>query len=413
MIPQLSLHILEGLTPDEHIVKIVEEEIERLDFKEECDLVGISCMTANAPRAYHIAEEFRKRGRKVVLGGVHPTLLPDEALLHADSVVVGEAEGVWGNLLVDHQNGNLQRKYHQPAPSLDNYVHMQYRKFTKKRLFNIIPILTTRGCPYNCEFCCVSDLYGKKIRHIPIANIVRDIEESGHKLFIFLDDNIIGDPHYAKALFKAVKPLKIKWVGQASMSFVNDTHLMRLARESGCAGLFFGVESVSETQLGKMQKSIKIIKHIDEAIQKVKDIGIFFHASFVFGFDGDTKAVFPETLEFINRNNVGTASFNILTPYPGTRIYEQFKSEGRLLTADWKYYDHSSVVFKPKNMTPTELQEGKIWVVKEFSKISSIIKRFPSNIAHPFIYLLMNIGIKQSVREDIANLARLKKEVFN
>ena len=413
MIPQLSLHILEGLTPNDHEVKILEEEIEPINFDEECDLVGISCMTANSPRAYFLAEEFRKRGKKVVLGGVHPTILPDEALLHADSVVIGEAEGVWEKLLSDFQTGNLQKKYHVPTPSLENFIHMEYRKFVKKRLFNVIPVMTTRGCPYSCEFCCVSDLFGKKIRHVPITNIYRDIEQSGQKNFIFLDDNIIGDPVYAKDLFKALKPLKIKWVGQASLSFVQDTHLMKLAAESGCIALFFGVESVSETQLGKMRKSIKVIKHLDEAIQKVKDIGILFHASFVFGFDSDTKAVFADTLEFINRNKIGTASFNILTPYPKTRVYEQFKSEGRLLTTDWKYYDHSSVVFRPKNMTPYELQEGRLWVKNEFVKISSIIKRFPSNIAHPLIYLFMNIGMRQSLPQDVSGLSKLKTEIFD
>ncbi len=413
MIPQLSLHILEGLTPKEHEVKIIEEEIERVDLNLDCDLVGISCMTANAPRAYFLAGEFRKRGKKVVLGGVHPTILPDEALLHADSVVIGEAEGVWGTLLSDFQNGNLKKKYHLPTPSLENYINMDYSKVPKKRLFNVMPVMTTRGCPYSCEFCCVSDLFGTKIRHVPIGNISRGIAESGQKNFIFLDDNIIGDPHYAKELFRALKPLKIKWVGQASVSFVQDTHLMKLAADSGCTALFFGVESVSETQLGKMRKSIKEIKHLDEAIQKVKDMGIFFHASFVFGFDSDTKAIFPETLEFIHRNKIGTASFNILTPYPGTKVHEQLKREGRLLSADWKYYDHSSVVFKPRNMTPFELQEGRLWVKKEFSRISSIIKRFPSNIAHPLLYTFLNIGMRQSLSDDVAALSKLKKEIFD
>ena len=251
MIPQLSLHILEGLTPKEHEVKIIEEEIERVDLEQECDLVGISCMTANAPRAYYLAGEFRKRGKKVVLGGVHPTILPDEALRHADAVVVGEAEGVWGTVLSDFQSGNLQKKYHRPTPSLDNYIPMDYGKFTKKRLFNVMPVMTTRGCPYNCEFCCVSDLFGTKIRHVPISSISRGIEESGQKNFIFLDDNIIGDPHYAKDLFKALKPLKIKWVGQASMSFVQDSHLMKLAADSGCIALFFGVGACPKPNSGK------------------------------------------------------------------------------------------------------------------------------------------------------------------
>lgn len=348
MIPQLALHILEGLTPLEYKVKTLEEELEPINLNESCDLVGISCMTANAPRAYHLAQEFKKRGKKVVLGGVHPTLLPDEALQYADSVVVGEAEGIWEQVLEDFKKGTLQRTYHHPKPSLDRYIPLKFRKLTKKRLFNVIPIMTTRGCPYSCEFCCVSDIFGKEIRHYPISNVVRDIKESRGKIFIFLDDNIIGKPHYAKELFKAIKSYKIKWVGQASISFVHDAELMKLAAESGCAALFFGLESVSETQLKTMRKSIKEIKGIEEAIKKVKDFGIHFHASMVFGFDGDTKDIFPETLDFLQRNKVGTASFNILTPYPGTKIYEQLKREGRLLTTDWKYYNHSTVILNPR-----------------------------------------------------------------
>ncbi|MFH1369498.1 MAG: radical SAM protein [Elusimicrobiota bacterium] len=412
MIPQLALHILESLTPPEHEVKIVEEEIEAVDINEECDLVGISCMTSNAPRAYQLSEEFRKRGKKVVLGGVHPTLLSEEALQHCDAVVIGECETVWEQVLKDFQEGRLQKTYHEAAPSLDKYIPLKYRGFTKKRLFSVIPIMTTRGCPYNCEFCCVSNIYGKKIRHLPVSNIVRDLQESRHKLYIFLDDNIIGDPEYAKALFKAIKPFKIKWVGQSSISFVHDTELMKLAVESGCTALFFGVESVSEFQLKRMAKSIKEIKKIDEAIHIVKDLGIHFHASIVFGFDGDTKTIFPETLDFLSRNKIGSASLNILTPYPGTRVYEQFKSEGRLLTPDWQYYDHSTVVFRPKNMTPHELQAGTNWIKREYTKVASIIKRLPGNMSHPLLFFAINMGMRKSTRMDTLRLPFLNNEIF-
>jgi len=412
MIPQLALHMLEGLTPPEHEVKIIEEETTPVNLDEECDLVGISCMTSNAPRAYHLSAEFRKRGKKVVLGGVHPTLLSEEASEHCDAVVVGECETVWGLLLKDIQEGRLQKIYHEASPSLEQFVPMKYELSANKRLFNVIPLLTTRGCPYNCEFCCVSGLYGKKIRHVPISNIVRSLEEYDNKTYIFLDDNIIGDPAYAKELFKAIKPFKIKWVGQSSISFVHDTEIMELAVESGCVALFFGVESVSEAQLKRMPKSIKQVGKIEEAVRKVKRMGIHFHASVVFGFDGDTKAIFSETLDFLNRNKIGTASLNILTPYPGTRVYDQFKSEGRLLTADWKYYDHSTVVFQPQNMTPFELQAGEIWVKKEYSKASSIIKRFPGNLSHPLLYLAMNLGIRKNVKIDTRRLARLNADIF-
>jgi len=412
MMPQLSLHLLAGLTPSEHEVKVVEEEIENINLDAECGLVGISCMTSNAPRAYDLAQEFRKRGKKVVLGGVHPTILPREALTYADAVVVGEAEDVWEQLIEDFKEDRLQRIYNHSHPGLDRYIPLKFRKLTKKRLFNVLPVMTTRGCPYNCEFCCVSSIYGKKIRHVPIHNVVRDIKESEGKAFIFLDDNIFGHSQYAKELFKAIKPLKIKWIGQVSISFVHDDELMKLATESGCSGLFFGIETVSETQLKRMQKSINKIEKVEEAIKRVKDLGIHFHASMVFGFDDDTKAVFQESLDFLQRNNISTASFNILTPYPGTRVYEQFKKENRLLTTNWKYYNHATVVFKPKHMTPFELQEGQTWVKKEFSKISSIVKRFPHNLSHPLLYLAMNFATRKNVKLDYHKLSWLNSEIF-
>jgi radical SAM superfamily enzyme YgiQ (UPF0313 family) len=201
-------------------------------------------------------------------------------------------------------------------------------------------------------------------------------------------------------------------VGQASISFVHDAELMQLAARSGCGALFFGLESVSASQLQKMRKSIKDIEKMGEAVKIIKGMGIHFHASFVFGFDDDTPAIFPETLEFLRRYKIGTASFNILTPYPGTAVYRRLKDEGRLLTENWRYYDHSTVVFRPKNMTPYELQSGEIWVKKEFSKVSSVVKNLPWNMAHPLLYLAMNIGIRKNAKSDAARLPQLESELF-
>lgn len=410
--PQLTLHLLEGLTPPEHQVKTVDEEIQDVNLDEECNLVGISCMTSNAPRAYYFAQEFRKRGKTVVLGGVHPSILPDEALPYADSIVIGEAEGVWEDLLTDFQNGHLKKIYYIPRPPLNRYIVMRHRQNSRKGLFKVIPVMTTRGCPYNCEFCCVSHLFGKKIRHIPIENVIRDLQESEGKKFMFLDDNIIGNPVYAKKLFKAIKPLKISWSGQASISLVHDRELLQLAAESGCGALFMGLESVSENQLKKMRKSPDKIYQVEEALKKIKDLGIHLHASMVFGFDTDKKSVFPETLEFLMRNNISTVSFNILTPYPGTRIYQQFKQEGRLLTTDWECYDHATVVFKPKHMTPFELQEGKNWIKKEFSKISFTLKRLPHNLSHPLLHLAVNFATRKNAKSDYRKLSQQDLEIF-
>ncbi len=413
MMPQLALYILEGLTPPEHKVKIIEEETNHIDLEQECDLVGISCMTANAPRAYELCQEFKKRGKTVILGGVHPTILPDEALQHADSVVVGEAEGVWETLLKDFQNNNLKRKYYNPTPDLSKYVPKDFSKIITKRLVNLIPIMTSRGCPYNCDFCCVTNLFGKKIRHIPIENVVRDIQESGAKSFIFLDDNIIGHPKYAKALFKAIKPLNIIWVGQASISLLaSDNELMQLAAESGCKILFFGIESVSEEQLQSMRKAFNEIEHLERAIKKIKKLGILIHASMVFGFDNDTKEVFKDTVRFLIKNKVSTVSFNVLTPYPGTKIYEELNKEHRLTTTNWKYYDHNTVVFKPKNMTAYELQIGKINTRKKFYSISSIMKRLLGNLYNPVIYFATNYGHMKQAKVEAKRIAKLKSELF-
>lgn len=413
MMPQLALYILKGLTPPEHEVITIEEETEHIDLDQECNLVGISCMTANAPRAYELCKEFKKRGKTVILGGVHPTILPDEALQYADCVVVGEAEGVWETLLKDYQNNSLQRRYHDPVPDLGKYVPKDFSKIVHKSLYNLVPITTTRGCPYNCDFCCVTNLFGNKIRHIPIENVVRDIRESGGKTFMFLDDNIIGDIKYAKKLFRAIKPFKIRWVGQASVSLlVGDDELIQLAAESGCKALFFGIESVSEEQLKTMRKAIKEIEHLERAFKKIKKMGILIHASMVFGFDNDTKKIFNETVQFLIKNKVSTVSFNVLTPYPGTKIYENLKKENRLITTDWKYYDHNTVVFKPRNMTPYELQTGKINARKKFYSIPSVLKRSLGNLYSPLIYFATNYGHMKQVKVEAKRITKLKSELF-
>ena len=413
MMPQLALYILQGLTPPEHEVKVIEEETDDVDLDQECNLVGISCMTANAPRAYELCAEFKKRGKTVILGGVHPTILPDEALQHADCVVEGEAEGVWETLLLDFQNNDLKEKYNNPTPDLGKYFPKDFSKILKRKLFNLIPIMTTRGCPYSCDFCCVTNLFGKKMRHVPIENVVRDIKESGSKNFMFLDDNIIGHPKYAKELFKAIKPLKIKWVGQASVSLlVNDDELMQLAAESGCQALFFGIESVAEEQLKSMRKAIKEIENLEKALKKIKKMGILIHASMVFGFDNDKKEIFDETVQFLIKNKVSTVSFNVLTPYPGTKTYEDLKKENRLITTDWRYYDHNTVVFKPKNMTPYELQMGKINARKNFYRISSVLKRLSGNLYNPVIYFATNYGHMKQVKVEAKRMERIKTELF-
>ena len=408
MIPQLALFILEGLTPKKHQVKIVEEEFMSVDFEEECDIVGISFMTSNAYRAYNISKEFKKRGKTIIMGGIHPTILPDEVLQYADAVVVGEAEGVWEQVLQDIENNCLKNIYNVPDPDLTRYIPKNFSALKSKKFFNLFPVLTTRGCPYNCDFCCVSKIFGKKVKHIPVENVVRDIVESKAKRFIFLDDNIIGDQHYAKKLFTAIKPLKIRWLAQASISFAKNTELMQLAKDSGCRGLFIGLETVEESQLKNMKKLDGKIENVELALKKIRKMGIVIQASVIFGFDNDTHQVFRNTHKFLIKNHICSASFNILTPYPGTQIYDEFKKNDRIINDRWEYYDHHTVVFRPANMTPLELQLGKINAKEKFYSLASILKRFRGNLSNPFIYFIANLGYMKLAKAEKKRIAYIE-----
>ena len=394
LIPQLALFILKGLTPEKHEVKLVEEEYMALDMEEECDVVAISCMTSNAYRGYRIADAFREKGKTVVMGGIHPSLLPDEALEHSDAVVIGEAEGVWETILEDIENGKLQKKYHEPNPDLDRYIPKDFSTLAKKRMYNLVPLQTSRGCPYDCDFCCVTDIFGKKIKLIPVKHVVRDIQASGARNFIFLDDNIIGHKRYARELFTALIPLKIRWIGQSSISFANDIEMMKLAKKSGCKGLFIGLERVVESNNHQFSK-LKNLEDTQESIRKILKMGILIQASIIFGFDDDTHETFGQTIKFLRKNRISLASINALTPYPGTRVFEKLKEAGRLLHEKWEYYDHHTVVFQPKNMTPLELQIGKIKAKTDFSKILSIVERIMGNLRMPGFYIVTNLGYRR------------------
>jgi radical SAM superfamily enzyme YgiQ (UPF0313 family) len=404
-IPQLSLHILASLTPDDVDITVVDEEIREIDFSLDFDLVGISCMTATANRSYQLSDMYRQKGSKVVLGGIHPTILPQEAIQHADAVVIGEAEGCWADVINDFRKGRLQKFYHVPEPDLAKYPFPRRDYDIDKAIFNCVGLVTTRGCPYACEFCSVTDFYGRKIRHRPVSMVVEDIKQSGSKTFLILDDNVAGHPEYSKELFEALIPLGIGWVGQSSMSLAKDKEMLKLCRLSGCAALFFGLESVSPSSLKGMKKALKSIEETEEAIKIIQDNGIAFHPSIILGFDTDTKAIFDDTLEFLARTKLPTMSLHILTPYPGTRIYQRFKDQGRIISHDWSHYDHHTVVFQPKNMTPRELAEGHHYVQSEFYSFSSILRHIPFllrvspiNLRRTLLLLLLNIAGKSGVK---------------
>jgi radical SAM superfamily enzyme YgiQ (UPF0313 family) len=400
-VPKLALHILASLTPPEVTLTVVDEQTGKIDPSQDFDLVGITAITVTANRAYELADKYRERGSKVVLGGVHPTILPQEALQHADAIVLGEAEGCWAEVLADFKRNSLQTFYRSPAPDLSRYPSPRRDLQIGRVLFGCVPLITTRGCPYSCEFCSATALYGSKIRHKPIAKVVEDILLSGSKTFLILDDNVAGDPDYSKELFRALIPLGITWTGQSSMSIARDRELLRLCRLSGCVALLFGVESVSPASLSNLKKSLRSLQETEEAVKIVQDQGIAFHPSIILGFDTDTKAVFDDTLDFLARTRLPTVALHVLTPYPGTAVHQRFKDEGRIISYNWSHYDNTTVVFRPKNMTPDELTEGYHYVRRSFYSLSSIVGRipyllrvFPIDFRRAAVLLLLNLAAR-------------------
>ena len=396
--PMISLLYIAALTPPEHEVTIVEEEVEPVNFNMECDLVAITCMTATAKKSYKISDEFRKRGKKVVLGGIHPTVLPQEAKLHCDAVITGEAEPVWQQMLTDLQNNALKDFYHGGAAAdLDEYPLPRRDLIRYTSPLKLEPIVTSRGCPYSCSFCSVWKFFGRKIRHVSVDRVMQDIENSKTNRFMFLDDNIVGNPAYATELFNALKERHIQWVGQASISFSKNEELLKLAYDSGCRGLFFGLESVSEEKIKRMSKAMRSQAETIDAIKRIQGTGILFHASLVFGFDDDDVSVFDETLEFLHKTRIPSATFNILTPYPGTDVFDQFKKENRLITENWEFYDHCTLTYHPKLMSVDALYEGYQYVIDNFYSFGSILQRFPANIKRAGLYTVINTGMKNSL----------------
>jgi radical SAM superfamily enzyme YgiQ (UPF0313 family) len=397
-VPQVALQIIAALTPENVEVSMVDEHISDIDFSKNYDLVGISIMTATAKRGYHLARMFKEKGSKVVFGGIHASVMPEEAINYGDAVVIGEAESSWPNLIEDFKKNSLKEYYQNQEPDLSKAPLPKRDSRIDRSVLGVKwpGFYTTKGCPYDCEFCSVSSVYGKKIRTLPIPLVIKDIENANSKVFLSLDDNVAANPKYAKDLFKEMARLNIEWGGQSTISIAKDDVLLQLCRKSGCRGLFVGLESVSTKSMNRMHKTLKSLRDNEDAIKKIQNTGIIFHPSFVFGFDDDTKAVFDDTLEFLHRNRITTATFNILTPYPGTRLYRRLKQEGRLISEDWSHYNHYTVTFHPKNMTERELAEGYFSLKKEFYSLSNICRRITRlrEILYPglvqFIYVILN-----------------------
>jgi radical SAM superfamily enzyme YgiQ (UPF0313 family) len=372
----LGLPTVAALTPPSWNVSINDSRVTPLDYEQKVDLVGITGYTAEIPSAYAIADEFRKRGIPVVLGGVHVSAMPEEALKHADAVVIGEAEEVWERLLIDFESGSLQTTYRSDMLCTMEKMKIPRRELLNESMYTCYNTLqATRGCPYNCDYCAVTGVFGRQFRTRPVAEVLDEIRAFDSRDFLFADDNICGQPDYAKELFRALIPLKKKWGGQTSIIFAKDDELLRLYAKSGGQYAFIGLESLSQNNLKDINKPWSKSQDYEEAIRKIHRSGINVIGSFILGLDNDDPSVFRRTLEFVLKNRIAAAQYHILTPFPGTRLYDRMEKDQRILERDWSKYHTSGVVFQPVGMTVEELQDGYNWIFRQTYTLPNILKR--------------------------------------
>lgn len=376
----LALPTIAGLTPNDVEVCITDENVEPVDFEEKVDLVAITFNVSGIIRAYEIADEFRRRGVPVVLGGILTSMVPDEALFHADAIVLGEAEGIWQEVVNDFRRGRLQRVYrNSKTPDLKDSPIPRWDLLRSDRYF-FHHLQTTRGCPFNCDFCSVTWFFGGKYRHKPVEKVVEEVKFlqkiDRNKLVFIVDDNFISNPAHAKDLAKALIPLKMRWYGQAPITVAEDEDLLELLRESGCVELFIGFESLSQNSLDAMGKGkVNKVAKYEQAIEKIYSHGIKIFGSFMLGGEYDDEAIFEKTVKFVNDNNIRFSLVNIVTPPPGTRLFQRLEKEGRILHKNWEKYTAEFVTFTPNLMSAQKLQDGFLWTLKEIYSYGNLFKR--------------------------------------
>jgi radical SAM superfamily enzyme YgiQ (UPF0313 family) len=392
----LTLTTLASLVPPELNAEVVlmDEGIDDIDVHAQADLVGISAITGTAPRSYEIAAQFRARGVKVVIGGVHATLLPEEVMEHADATVVGYAEETWPQLLRDFAAGRLQRRYDQsPNLKLENLPLPRRDLLPAKYYITPHTIEATRGCIHKCEFCVVPSAWGRPLQK-PIGEVIADIRQMRPRKLIFLDLNLISDTEYAKELFRALIPLRIRWGGLATTMIAWDDELLDLAAASGCGGLLLGFESLSDGALAESRKQFSSRVEYRTVIEKLHARDIAIQGCFVFGFDDDDRDVFARTAQFAIDTHIDLPRYAILTPFPGTPLHARLAREGRILTTDWSYYDGQHVVYRPHTMTADELLKGTERAWKTTYSYRGMFQRLAGSRVQLPISIPANLGYR-------------------
>lgn len=370
----LSILTVAGLTPEGHEIRLVDEQVEDIPFGEKFDLVGVTAMTATAPRAYEISGYFRGKGVPVILGGFHPSLNPGEASQKSDAVVVGPASGAWPQAVKDAQEGKLKKIYYG---KFDGHARVELPRqlMKRKKYLTANATYATLGCTHTCSYCSISAFYGAKRFHRDIGDVVDEVRGFREEFFMLLDDNLTQDREYAMELFRALAPLKKKWVTQASIEIADDGGLLSCMSAAGCTGIFAGLESFSKAALESQNKNIKPPEKYREAVKKLHSHGIYVEAGVMLGFDTDTKDVFADTLRMLDETGIDVIQVSIVTPLPGTRHFEDMKP--RIRDFNWEHYGFKHAVFEPANMSAGELEAGSHWLIRNYYSPIRILKRIP------------------------------------
>ena len=416
-IPPITLPLLAALTPSDFEVDIVSESFDDINFDDKVDLVGITAYTSRALRAYEIADEFRKRGVYVVMGGIHVSMEPEEALEHSDTVIVGEAEETWPKFLYDLRNGKQRRIYkadklpileNLPVPKfslmdINRYVLCRKKGFSRFLPTPVYPVQTARGCPHGCEYCSVSVFSGRQYRVRPVKDVVNELKFLKTRGCIFIDDNIFANPSRARELFRAIKPLELTWAGQGTLSAASDRELLRLARESGCVALFLGIESVSGKALESVRRNVNNVFDCEKDIKVFKEEGISIMASMIFGLDGEGPTAFQETSHFLMKNRLAYTLWHPLVPFPGTALYERLKEARRLKEDKWwlnrdSVKDFLVLKFTSADTAEDKFRENFLKYYRLFYSLNSIIKRilFPLQ-ERPLLKVLLNLLLRARI----------------
>lgn len=390
MAPSLALLTLARLTPVDHEVVMVNENIERIDFSCAVDLVAITITLDVLPRAREIAASFQTCGIPVVAGGIHVTCSPDDCLHYFDAICIGAAERVWLQMVEDAAKKSLQKVYHDMKEFRgDEIVSPQYDKIDRKRYLFSNVVATSRGCPNRCYFCynsCKNRFYVYR----PIQAVLSDIKALKTRYVLFIDDNFIGAPEHTRALLQAIKPLKLKWSAAVTTEILDHPDLLDLMAETGCQSLFIGFESLNDAALQGVNKNNRFQKY-EKLVDEIHRRGIMINASIVLGLDGDGSEVFEKTLAWLEKNRIETLTSHILTPYPGTVLHGQMKAAGRIIDDDLSKYNTSHVVYRPQGMNPEKLYDGYLWMYRRFYSFSSIIRRMPEQKVQRKPYLMFNL----------------------